>query len=241
MFEIRLKLFYSYDILLFLNLSRYNVAVATNEIDQYFDGVQRDLKNRRRRQGKPFLWPLDQLRLELDEIWNHGASLAREKGHEGDGGDNCNSGRVMGGGLPRVMFGPTRWKKGFIHADQYSPLSNDHGLFTANIYLQLPGDDTDSNRGGGELHIWNLDIRSDYDWFSNQDLLEGMTVQDAEMQIKLRKALGEPSVINVCPGDLVLFCVQKPHAVVGFQHGTRVSLQCFMQYHGLNSRLLVDI
>jgi hypothetical protein len=56
--------------------------------------------------------------------------------------------------------------------------------------------------------FWPLDIRSDYEWFMNQDVLKGMTVQDAEMQIKLRKALGEPLKVKVCPGDLVLLCVK---------------------------------
>ena len=237
----------------------YNVAVATNQLDAYFEGVQRDLKKRRRRKvslstsnthndsgdgiqnrndyEEPYLWPLDQFRLELDEVWTHGATLARDK----------NTGRVMGGGLPRVMFGPTRWRKGFIHADQYSPLSMQNGLFSANIYLQLPtrASTADTKKKEqmeeGELHIWPLDIRSDLDWYSNQDLLKGMTVQDAELQIKLRKALGDPLVVNVCPGDLVLLCVQRPHAAVGFREGTRVSLQCFIQYHGLDNRLLIDI
>ena len=232
----------------------YNVAVATNQIDAYFQGVQQDLKRRRRKRLSlsmisdassednnydvtdddknhkskeiPMLWPLDQVRLELDEIWAHGATLARDKA----------SGRVMGGGLPRIMFGPTRWKKGFIHADQYAPLSTANGLFSANIYLQLP-----KREDKGELHIWPLDIRSDLDWYSNQDLLKGMTVQDASSQVKLRKALGDPFIVSVSPGDLVLFCVQRPHAAVGFQHGTRVSLQAFIQYHGSDKRLFIDI
>ncbi len=221
----------------------YNVAVATNQVDAYFDGVEKDLKNRRRRQSQhdeqddddddnmPFLWPLDQFRLELDEMWPYGATLARDK----------LTGRVMGGGLPRIMFGPTRWKKGFIHADQYAPLSVNNGLFSANIYLQLPERETINKNEQEELHIWPLDVRSELEWIRHQDLLKGMTVQDAEMQIKLRKALGDPLVINVTPGDLVLLCVQRPHAAIGFQQGTRVSLQCFIQYHGSGDRLLIDI
>ncbi len=231
-----------YILYLFLVPCSYNVAVATNQLDAYFDGVQRDLKKRRRKKiitsngeekDEPYLWPLDQFRLELDEIWSCGASLARDK----------ETGRLMGGGLPRIMLGPTRWKKGFIHADQFSPLSTENGLFSANIYLQLPTRELDAHGADeGELHVWPLDIRTDWEWYTNQELLKGMTVQDAELQVKLRKALGgAPLKVKVSPGDLVLLCVQRPHAAVGFKDGTRVSLQCFIQYHGLNERLLIDI
>mmetsp|Transcript_22535 Transcript_22535/g.28433 ORF Transcript_22535/g.28433 Transcript_22535/m.28433 type:complete len:327 (+) Transcript_22535:44-1024(+) len=220
----------------------YNVAVATNQLDAYFDGVERDLRKRRRKrqsnegereEGGAYLWPLDQFRLELDEIWSQGATLARDK----------ETGRLMGGGLPRIMLGPTRWKKGFVHADQFSPLSTEKGLFSANIYLQLPSRELDVHGADeGELHVWPLDIRTDWEWYSNQEILKGMTVQDAELQVKLRKALGgAPLKVKVCPGDLVLLCVQRPHAAVGFKDGTRVSLQCFIQYHGYDERLLIDI
>ena len=148
-------------------------------MNDYFEGVQKELRDRRWKVGKnneiqkeesqqidrkPQLWPLDKLRLELDEAWPGGAGLAKEK--EG-------LQRPFSGGLPRVMVGPTRWKKGFIHVDEMAPLSSSNGLFSANIYLQQPRADTkiestqnsQINENGGDLHIWPLGIRSRLDWY----------------------------------------------------------------------------
>lgn len=213
----------------------FNIATAMNKTDDYFNGVQNQLRKQRRRlidvNGgiEPRLYPLDQLRLELDDVWQGGAGLARDKITK----------RPLGCGLPRIMMGPTRWKKGFVHADEYCPIRLGQGLFSGNIYLNLPTNE--SNQNEGHLHLWNLNIFSDKDWYENHQTLKAMTMQDAEMQAKLRSALGEPLKIFVEPGDCVLLCVQKPHAAVGFMNGSRVSLQCFLQYNGMDERLLIDI
>lgn len=219
----------------------FNVASAgpnvSAAVDQYFEGVQRELRQRRlcSESQRPQLWPLDLLRLQLDEAWPEGAGLSRD-----------NEKRLFGGGLPRVMRGPTRWKKGFIHVDEMGPLDCAEGLFSANIYLQLPVPDEAggvSNKGDATqdiLDIWPTSIRSRWDWYRNALLLSGLSSQDAEAQMRLRRELGEPKTIAVAPGDLILLCVQRPHAAVGFQHGTRVSLQCFIQHQGPKHRLLID-
>jgi hypothetical protein len=135
----------------------YNVATALNDTEAYFEGVQREFRQRRKQQQLnplPTLWPLDQLRLELDEAWPQGAGLAREsKGQK----------RPFGGGLPRVMLGPTRWNKGFVHVDEMGPLNEQQGLFSANIYLQLPSDSSDTKQRA--LEIWPLGIRNRWDWY----------------------------------------------------------------------------
>lgn len=158
----------------------FNVACASgkqSDVDAYFEGVLREFKSRR----QPYIdlgtehhgqtvntslhcqpnvhpqwqWPLDQLRLELDEAWPYGAGLARETHGQR---------RPFGGGLPRIMIGPTRWRKGFIHVDELGILSPKQGLFSANIYLQFP----DTNPGSERqpiIEIWPVGIRSRWDWY----------------------------------------------------------------------------
>jgi len=227
----------------------YNVAVArehqtkssshhdedtegvVSPIDEYFEGVQREFHSRRRKGTSYQLWPLDKLRLELDEAWPFGAGLAREKKDKR---------RAFGGGLPRIMRGPTRWK-GFIHVDELGPLDSNRGLFSANIYLTMP--DTDTNKhviaDAGALYIWPLGVRSRLDWYRNAVTLSSLSAQDPESQLMLRKSLGAPNVIHPKPGDLVLLCAQRPHCAVGFGDGVRVSLQSFLQYES-DQRLLID-
>eukprot|EP00934_Nitzschia_sp_Nitz4_P002420 Nitzschia sp. Nitz4//scaffold3_size479765//334342//335387//NITZ4_000139-RA/size479765-processed-gene-1.314-mRNA-1//-1//CDS//3329550875//2415//frame0 len=212
----------------------YNVAVANQSLDEYYSHVEQELRERRvnaEENTAKQLWPLDKFRLELDQAWPCGAGLAR---------DPKNPEKYRGGGLPRVMLGPTRWKRGFVHVDEMAPLSSANGFFSANVYLQLP-DTTNSNTPQDILEIWPLGIRNRMDWFKNAKTLSAMSSQDAEGQMLLRKALQEPITIAVQPGDLILLCVQRPHAAVGFSHaGTRVSLQCFLQYSGLDNRLHIE-
>jgi len=222
----------------------YNVASASRDPadrDRYFEGVLEELEDRRVAVSDDGgrvsqLWPLDLLRLRLDECWPCGAGLARETMTK----DGAPRGRPFGGGLPRVMKGPTRWRKGYIHVDEMGPLNPNSGLFSANIYLQLPSDDTGNDEAQPAIEIWPLGIRSRWDWYRNAVLLSGLSSQDAEAQVRLRAELGEPASVRVEPGDLVLLCVQRPHCAVGFGEGTRVSLQCFLQYNGAEERLLID-
>ncbi|KAL7473440.1 hypothetical protein ACHAXS_013881 [Conticribra weissflogii] len=152
-------------------------APAKSPIDEYFEGVQREFRLRRLTSGHgtdkevnvneiPYyqLWPLDKLRLELDEAWPSGAGLARELKPPKQ---NQQFPRPFGGGLPRIMVGPTRWKRGFIHVDEMGPLNENKGLFSANIYLTMPkcSSIVDRRKDAGALYIWPLGVRSRWDWY----------------------------------------------------------------------------
>lgn len=77
--------------------SLFNVASSTGDVEGYFEGVQREWCSRRTRTISKYhsveglhlrkdqieeedqvqVWPLDKLRLELDEVWPNGAGLAK--------------------------------------------------------------------------------------------------------------------------------------------------------------------
>lgn len=175
----------------------------SSPIDDYFEGVQREFRLRRHpkkitnensRHSDDHehhyyhpLWPLDKLRLELEEAWPSGAGLAREydqkkqrmtttKKKDITNESNVRYPRPYGGGLTRIMQGPTRWKRGFIHVDEMGPLDNTRGLFSANIYLAVPevfsagsidnsSDDEGWKKDVGALHVWPLGVRSRWDWY----------------------------------------------------------------------------
>jgi hypothetical protein len=159
---------------------------SKSSVDEYFEGVHREFTSRRKRKGLSNdndasdyyqLWPLDKLRLELEESCPSGAGLARESKASG----NNAYPRPFGGGLPRIMMGPTRWKRGFIHVDEMGPLDVNRGLFSANIYLTMPEVESDKveeeagakQRGigdAGSLYVWPLGVRSRLDWYKVSSL-----------------------------------------------------------------------
>lgn len=160
----------------------------------------------------PPLGPVDKLRLELDEVWPEGATVRKNE-----------DGRPFLSGVARVMRGPTRYIDGFIHVDELAPMSETRGTFSANVYLKVPPT-------GGELSLWPLAIRSRWDFYRHAETLSCLTVQGEAGQAMLRKRLPRPRQLKVSPGDLVILCVQRPHAAQGFPMGTRVSVQSFMNF-----------
>jgi hypothetical protein len=89
----------------------YNVALGKGPaaIDEYFRTAQAAVKSMREPLSAgagPLLSPIDQLRLELDELWPDGACVTKDK-----------QGRLFLPGLARIMKGPTRHTAGFVHVD----------------------------------------------------------------------------------------------------------------------------
>jgi hypothetical protein len=52
--------------------------------------------------------------------------------------------------------------------------------------------------------------------------------------------IGPPAVlITPEPGEFVFFVASRPHAIDGFEHGRRLTLSCFLNYHGPNEPLSI--
>mmetsp|Transcript_30355 Transcript_30355/g.96870 ORF Transcript_30355/g.96870 Transcript_30355/m.96870 type:complete len:299 (-) Transcript_30355:180-1076(-) len=202
----------------------FNVAQRSgaDAVEAYFNESREVMRSLRGPDGSR-LSPLDKLRLELDEAWPAGARLSK---HEG---------KPFLAGLPRVMHGPTRWVQGFAHVDDISPCVPGKGLFSANVYLQVPG----AGLGGG-LEIWPVTWRDAAALENHIDLVRLFTDQTDEAQTRVRAALPPPLTIDVEAGDLVLLCAKRPHAVVGFPFGTRVSVQSFVSIDAEGDPMCLD-
>ncbi|CAN0391073.1 unnamed protein product [Phaeothamnion confervicola] len=95
------------------------------------------------------------------------------------------------------------------------------GLFSANIYLQMPP-------AGGELQIWPVAFKSKWDFYRHAATLSLLMAQAPGAQERLRRSFPPPLMIRPQAGDLVLISAQRPHAPEGFPIGTRVSVQSFL-------------
>jgi len=202
-----------------------NVAKGLGKQEEYFASA---LKSTRRFRGAARLSPIDKLRLELDEIHPYGCVVGRDE----------TTRRMHAAGLIRSMKRSS--SRGLVHLDDVSEFSSAMGVFSANIYLQ-------TSLAGGELEIWPVTLRSKEQMMEHALELGLMTASSAEPEAQraLREFVlpGPPVLIVPKPGDLVMLCVQRPHAVRGPIHGprTRLSAQSFVLHEGDGMPLKVEV
>lgn len=167
-------------------------------------------------------WPVDTLRLILDETWPFGAYLGNWLGQK------------VRPAIMRIMhekndFNFSAPELGFIHTDDTPKLKPLWGTFSANIYLNIPEE-------GGELYIWgiNLGCTKGIRSYLQAQLL--VMIQeylfDLEWQKKIVKILPNPFVIKPKVGDLVIIHSGRPHAVAPVKKGIRVTNQLFIRSEG---------
>ena len=178
---------------------------------------QRELSNQE--------WPVDRLIEQLSEFWLGGAKLGSWLG------------QTFRPAITRVMdvkhsYNQQSLKTGFIHTDNYSNINSTSGLFSANIYLNIPEE-------GGELHIWNVNMsqdRSIRERISSKIFrLIQASLFNITIQKQFREFLPEPYIIKPELGDLIIFNTSRPHSVSPILKGKRVSIQLFIRKKGQGS------
>jgi hypothetical protein len=159
----------------------------------------------------PYLSPMDKFRLELDEIWPGGVRV------DGFNGQNGLIGlvRIM---KPEFLMEGIGGRHGVCHVDA----GIDSPRLSSNIYLRVP-------KSGGELRIWPLKLDAKTARSPYYTLIKAVTF-DRHIQEVLHHNLPEPFVIRPQEGDLIIIDSARPHAVAGFQEGSRMSIQSFLTY-----------
>lgn len=169
-------------------------------------------------------WPVDRLRLELDQAWQFGACL----GYYLD--------QKLRPAIMRIMqeengFDFSSPEHGFIHTDDFPKLHYSRGTFTANVYLKIPEE-------GGELYVWSINLyrtKGFYHYLTAKlftMILTQKYIFSAKWQEKVMKLLPKPHIIKPKKGDLVIFHSGRPHSVAPVTKGVRVTNQLFIFVKG---------
>ncbi len=160
----------------------------------------------------PHRTPIDRLKIELDETWEGGCTLATL------------GGRKMFAGLVRE-FKAGSYAEPHCDVLEWDIATNDKtnvvNQLAANVYLQTPF-------SGGELVLWDeWPTRREY----NAIKIDGSYGVD-------RDKLSPPKIsINPLAGDLIIFNPMRVHSVEKIKTGSRVTWTCFI---GSTSSKAVD-
>ena len=199
------------------------------DFNRYF-GEREDFVDKQRKMSGG-TWPVDRLRLALDEAWPFGVYLGHYLGQK------------LRPAIMRIMdeknnFNFSIPEYGFIHTDDFPTLKPSQGTFSANIYLKIP-------EKGGELYIWNINLNKIKGIFNylNAKILTMMITQnyvfDIKWQQEIFKLLPKPHVIKPQLGDLVIFHSGRPHSVAPVTKGIRVTNQLFIYAKGPKAPLTI--
>lgn len=93
---------------------------------------------------------------------------------------------------------------------------------SALIYLDMP-------RDGGELRLWPRRLGPG----------EERAARRADSAYALDESLVGPPALTIRPepGEFLIFCASKPHAVTAFERGRRVTVSTFVNVHGADAPL----
>jgi 2-oxoglutarate-Fe(II)-dependent oxygenase superfamily protein len=161
----------------------------------------------------PYVSPVDQLRIDIAEVWPNGANLENIEGQQ------------MFVGLARVFTDGAEalphqdiLRRDAPHCPRAATLT---GQVAANIYLRPTPE-------GGELEIWEQVI--------NDNEYEQLRIPDSYGLDRSR--LSSPAAtLQPREGELVLFNSRCVHAVRPAKGGARITLSCFLGYRGQDQAL----
>ncbi|MBJ2217522.1 2OG-Fe(II) oxygenase [Pseudomonas sp. MF7453] len=145
--------------------------------------------------------PIQALMQQLQAIWPQGAVAAAFQG------------QPMFCGIIRAMFPETAHLSETVpHVDCLPrSVAELEQQLSANIYLQTPP-------SGGELIIWDTPAFA----YDEVKRFEGAQLPEQRLQTPLR--------IRPRKNELVIINTRRPHAICGFDSGTRISMQSFIGY-----------
>lgn len=185
-------------------LSYFETSENSQLYEQYYHQALDNIR-KSRNLFLPNLCPVDQLRLELEEISPGGATLENLEG------------KTMSVGLSRVLRkeGEILPHLDVLHWDAPNCLRANElkTQLAANIYLQTAE--------GGELELWCKKLSQE-----EYELLKMPGSYGID-----RRFLGTPDItIKPEVGDLILFQSPYVHAVTTITAGVRVTMSCFIGY-----------
>lgn len=191
-----------------VGMAFYECIKNANRQEDYFQNALTNMA-KMREIAFPYLSPFDLFRLTLDEVWPHGASLAR-----------INSQRAFAG-LARVFSPPSG---AMPHQDiLFRDAPSDpvaaalEGQLAMNVYLQEANE-------GGEIELW--------DWIPTEEEHERLRHSDPRYAYGLNPSLirAPDHVIRPKKGELILFHPWNVHAVRPVKSGIRVTWSCFVGF-----------
>lgn len=197
----------------FTRLGIAYAEIKSDEVRSAYHQAARGNINRVRDAFRPYLSPIDDLRLKLDEVWPRGAHLLDVDGE-------------------KCFTGVTRYQEPDIdlcpHIDKLEWNLPAHlqvslqAQLSANIYLQVP-------EHGGELEVWNTRPSEDEYQHLKSDRHYGID-----------RHLLRPADFTTRPkdGDLIIINPRFIHAVRPVQHTPRITLSSFIGYFGEQSPLI---